>query len=75
VISRSELLRQADVVGLQRPRDLIDVVTVHRNGDIPVVASALREVLVSKCEFKAIPVESFWSALPVRDGDKVLASH
>lgn len=39
-----------------RPRDLYDIVNLFRHTDSCPTASALRDILRQKCEFKAIPV-------------------
>lgn len=40
----------------QRPRDLYDVIHLHRRIDLGPNASLVRATLARKCEFKAIPV-------------------
>jgi len=38
-----------------RPRDLYDVINLHRNADFTAEAQAVREVVERKCTFKGIP--------------------
>jgi len=50
-----------------RPRDLYDVINLHRNGDFPVAAAAVREVVESKCAFKGIEFPTLESLASYRD--------
>jgi hypothetical protein len=50
-----------------RPRDLYDVINLHRREDALEAAANVREVLVQKCEFKSIPVPTLAALAPSRD--------
>ena len=43
----------------QRPRDLYDVVHLHRRQDLQPDRSVVRSTLARKCEFKGIPVPTY----------------
>ncbi|GAH86457.1 unnamed protein product, partial [marine sediment metagenome] len=41
-----------------RPRDLYDVVNLHRREDFPAAPEDVREVLIDKCRTKGVPIPS-----------------
>ena len=50
-----------------RPRDLYDVINLHRRKDALEAAGNVREILAEKCAFKGIPVPTLAGLEPARE--------